>query len=190
MGLRIFADITTTEDLARLGKKARIWGKKQVERESYILGDSDERSVLPEDFIIPQENTYETPPPLAFVELKHFKLLRSVDTVHPSPLSEFTATPMTESSKAPDLPSYPAKLVFAVSIDGGRDEEIPITLDYDISFVTAHPCSPSQRVRFVKSPGSPTIQQIDISGSKGLQASRSVYRAGKLGTTFSFELLA
>lgn len=167
------------DDLARLGKKARIWGKKRVERESYILGDGDESSVLPEDFIIPHENVYPSPPPTPFVELKHFKLLRAVDSVHPSPLSEFTATPMTESSKAPDLPSHPAKLVFTISTNGKR-EEVPFTLEYDISFVTAHPCSPSQRVRFVKSPSSPTIQQIDVTGSKELgKASRSVYRAGK-----------
>lgn len=169
-----------TDDLAKLGKKARIWGKKRVERESYILGDGDEHSVLPEDFIIAHENVYTTPPSLALVEFKQFRLLRAVDSVHPSPLSEFTATPLTESSKAPDLLSHPAKLFFAVSIDGKREEEVSFTLEYDISFVTAHPCSPSQRVRFVKSPGSPTIQQIDVSGSNQLgKTSRSVYRAGK-----------
>jgi hypothetical protein len=168
-----------TDDLAKLGKKARIWGKKRVERESYILGDADESSVLPEDFIIPHENVYAAPPTTPIVELKVFKLLRAVDSVHPSPLSEFTATPLTESSKAPDLPSHPAKLIFSISTHG-KKEEVAFTLEYDISFVTAHPCSPSSRVRFVKSPTSPTIQQIDVTGSNTLgKASRSVYRAGK-----------
>lgn len=88
---------------------------------------------------------------------------------------------MTESSKAPDLPSYPAKLIFSLTVDGKRSEELALTLSYDISFVTAHPCSPSRRVRFVhKSPESPTIQQIDLTGSGKLgKGSRSAYRAGK-----------
>ena len=86
---------------------------------------------------------------------------------------------MTESTAAPDLPSYPAKLDFTVEVDGQPVKEYTFILAYDISFVTAHPCSPSRRVRFLKSASSPTIQQIDVSGSNSLgKGSRSVYRAG------------
>lgn len=132
---------------------------------------------------MPHENMYPEPPPGLLVELKNFKLLRAVDSIHPSPLSELTATPMTESTTAPDLPSYPAKLVFSVTVEEKRVEEFAFALEYDVSFVTAHPCSPSQRVRFIKSPGSPTIQQIDVSGTNKLgKTSRSVYRAGKFRT--------
>lgn len=175
------APLISIDDLTKLGKKARIWGKKRIERESYILGDGDENNLSPADFIIPHEDAYTEPPSTAFVELKSLKLLRSVEAVHPSPLSEFTGTPMTESSKAPDLPSYPAKLIFSLTVDGKRSEELALTLSYDISFVTAHPCSPSRRVRFVhKSPESPTIQQMDLTGSGKLgKGSRSAYRAGK-----------
>ena len=168
------------DDLSRLGKKARIWGKKRIERESYILGNSDESNISPADFVMPQENNYSTPPPAATVELRSLQLLRSVDMVHPSPLSEFTATPLTESFKAPDLPSHPAKLTFSVIIDGKPPEDYSFSLLYDISFVTAHPCAPSRRARFLKSPSSPTIQQFDLFGANTLgKDSRSVYRAGE-----------
>lgn len=169
-----------SEDLTRLGRKARLWGKKRVERESSILGDANDSSILAGDFTIPHENTYATPPPSVLIELKSFQLLRSVDSVHPSPLSELVGTPHTESAKAPDLPSQPAKLVFQVNIERERTEEISFTLDYDISFVTAHPCAPSKRVTFLKSPESPTIRQIDVSGANAFgKTSRSAYRAGK-----------
>lgn len=90
-------------------------------------------------------------------------------------------TPATEGSAAPELASYPASLTFSVSMNGKSEEEHTFALTYDISFVTAHPCAPSSRVRFLKSPTSPTIQQIDVSGSDMLgNTSRSVHRAGKL----------
>ncbi|CAG9995735.1 unnamed protein product [Clonostachys byssicola] len=167
------------EDLTRLGRKARIWGKKRVEKESSILGDGNENTVLPADFVVPRENSYSTPPPSITIALQTFKLLRSVENVHPSPLSELTGTPMTESPRAPDLPTHPAKFIFRVSLDGQSPEEIAFTLAYDVSFVTAHPCAPSRRVRIMKSPESPTIQQIDVSGAKEFgRASRSAHRAG------------
>src|SRR5690349_2677852 len=55
-----------TEDAQKIDKKARIWGKHAIERESNVLGDTDPSSVLPADFIIPFENIYKdkTPPML------------------------------------------------------------------------------------------------------------------------------
>ncbi|KAK5994952.1 hypothetical protein PT974_03341 [Cladobotryum mycophilum] len=68
---------------------------------------------------------------------------------------------------------------FYASIDGERDEKYTFALKYDVNFVTAHPCSPSRRVRVLKSPSSPTLRQIDFDGSDSLGVgSRSVYRAG------------
>lgn len=102
------------------------------------------------------------------------------ECVHPTPLAEIVVTPFHENHRAPDLLSYPAKLNFYVSIDGEKTETATFSLLYDINFVTAHPCSPSSRVRVLKSPSSPTLQQIDFDGSKSLgNGSRSMYRAGK-----------
>ncbi|EHK44385.1 hypothetical protein TRIATDRAFT_37550 [Trichoderma atroviride IMI 206040] len=167
-------------DLSQLGKKGRIWGKKRVERESYILGNGDEESISPADFIIPHENNYAPSPPGVFVELQSLELDTPVaECVHPTPLAEIIATPIHENHRAPDLLSYPAKINFFVSIDGEKTETITLSLLYDINFVTAHPCSPSSRVRVLKSPSSPTLQQIDFTGTNALGAgSRSMYRAG------------
>lgn len=169
-------------DMAQLGRKSRIWAKKKLERESSILGDADEDSVFPADFIIPHEDKYSKPPPSVSTDLSAFKLLESHESVVPTPFSELTPmpTPATEGSVAPALASHPAALTFDVSMNGQAAEEHTFALTYDISFVTAHPCAPSSRVRLLKSPTSPTIQQIDVSGSDMLgNTSRSVHRAGK-----------
>lgn len=169
------------EEVAQIGKKARIWGKKKLERESSIVGDGAETGVLPADFIIPQEGNYSTPPPSIYVELLALELAAAAASVHPKPLTEITATPVHENGpEAPDVPSYPASVKFFVSVNGQEEEERSFPLSYDITFVTAHPCSPSARVRFVKSPTSPTIQKIDVSGFGAWGAgSRSANKTGK-----------
>lgn len=164
------------EDLAHLGKKARLWAKKRIEKESNILGDADELSVLPADFIIPHENNYSTPPPRVEINLSSLELLAPANNIQKTPFNQETSN----GRKSPELFSYPANVHFAVSVDGGLPEEFSFSLSYDISFVTAHPCAPSQRVRFLKSPTSPTIQQIDVFGSEmlGMNA-RPAHRTGK-----------
>lgn len=138
--------------------------------------------MLPADFIIPHEGNYTKQPPTLTTDLRAFKLLASTESVHPTPFSELSPMPTgaTDDSAAPDLLSYPAALTFAVSMNGAVAEEHTFSLTYDISFVTAHPCAPPSRVRFFKSPTSPTIQQFDVSGSDILgNTSRSIYRAGE-----------
>jgi hypothetical protein len=161
--------------MAHLGKKARLWAKKRVERESSILGDADEYSCFPADFIIPHENSYSTPPPLISVTLRSLELISSEST---------KPSPVRATNKDPELLSLPATVNFAVAIDGFTAEHFSFSLAYDIGFVTAHPCSPSHRVRFMKSPSSPTIQQIDVSGSDTFgQGSRPANRTG-MNTTY------
>lgn len=167
-----------SEDNAHLGKKARLWAKKRVERESSILGDADEYSVLPADFIIPHENNYSTPPPLMSVTLRSLELLAPANSIQATPFAK-SASLAGSNTKDPELLSFPANINFGVSIDGFAPEDFSFSLSYDISFVTAHPCSPSHRVRFLKSPSSPTIQQIDVSGSDMLgKSSRPAHRTG------------
>ncbi|KAF4345968.1 hypothetical protein FBEOM_110 [Fusarium beomiforme] len=166
------------EDKAHLGKKARLWAKKRVERESSILGDADEYSVFPADFIIPHENSYSTPPPLISVTLRSLELLSPANSIQSTPFTKLTSS-TNANNKEPELLSFPANVNFAVSIDGFAAENFSFSLSYDINFVTAHPCSPSHRVRFIKSPSSPTIQQIDVSGSDTFgQGSRPAHRTG------------
>ncbi|GJN67500.1 helicase-like protein [Purpureocillium lilacinum] len=168
------------DDLAHLGKKARIWGKKRLERESSILGDGKEDSVSPADFIVPHETGYSASPPSVYVELLALELSAPAGAVPATPLAELIPTPSTttDAGKAPEIISYPASIRFSVSVEGRDDEEVTYPLTYDISFVTAHPCAPSHRVRMLKSPSSPTIQKIDVSGSAMLQGSRSVNKMG------------
>jgi hypothetical protein len=174
-------------DMARLGKKARLWAKKRVEKESSVLGDADELSVLPADFIIPHENNYSTPPPMLAVRLRSLELLAPANSIQSAP---FTKQPQGQSQasaakggKEPELLSHPATVNFSVSIDDQVPEGFSFSLAYDVSFVTAHPCTPSRGVRFLKSPTSPTIQQIDVSGSDLLgKSSRPAHRTGKMST--------
>lgn len=185
------------DDLTKLGKKARVWGKRRLERDSSVVGDGVEASAAPGDFTMPYENTYKTSPRNVSIQLKTFDIMKPVETIHPSPLSQVVGTPLTESAQLPeDVPAHPARLTFNVATSGregspARTEEVALTLTYDINFVTAFPCSPSRRVRFVRRPGSPTIQKIDLFGSDTLgKGSRSVYRAGKYNTSIFLETLS
>ncbi|KFA60560.1 hypothetical protein S40285_07355 [Stachybotrys chlorohalonatus IBT 40285] len=167
------------EDMSHLGKKARLWGKKKVERESSIIGDGDENSVLPADFVIPHENTYAATPPAVYIDFQSLELLSPATSVQATPLSDITPTPFTGESKSPELLTYPADVNFVVSVNGEAPTQYTFSLSYDISFVTAHPCAPSSRVKILSSPSSPTIQQIDISGSDMLgKTSRPEQRTG------------
>ncbi|KAK3335723.1 hypothetical protein B0T19DRAFT_16715 [Cercophora scortea] len=156
----------TIEDALYVNKKARIWSKLSVEKESRVLGDADPSSVLPADFIIPFENIYrDRTPPRIRIGLKALKLWAPVDSVHTTPTEDLGVTPLSEAPSAREIHTYPAALSFVVTeIESGEDKEYTFCLARDISFVTAHPCVPSQHVKIMKSPSSPTIQQVDLSG--------------------------
>jgi hypothetical protein len=168
------------EDMAQLGKKARLWGKKRVERDSNILGDGDEDAILPADFVIPHEDGYTVAPPVVFVDLRSMDIMSSsTGSVQATPLTEYTSTPGTMASRPPELLSGPASITFTISVSGEPEKTCTFSLKHDINFVTAHPCAPSSRVRFMSSPSSPTIQQIDISGLDLLgKSSRPAVRTG------------
>ncbi|KAI1464602.1 uncharacterized protein F4812DRAFT_160670 [Daldinia caldariorum] len=164
-------------DLARTGRKARIWGKTTIERESDVLGDADPSSVLPADFIIPYENAYPNPPPSNIrIELKSLNLNAPVDSVTTTPTTDRSFRPLSglNQDAGADIQTYPASVSFTMSHDGlERDEEHSFTLSNDVYFVTAHPCVASSYVKYFKSPTSPTIQQIDVGGHNFSEKSSS-----------------
>jgi hypothetical protein len=129
--------------------------------------------VLPADFIIPYENIYAQPPPTLWIDFESLNLYAPVDSVHTTPTEE-TATPFsasTETTKAPEIRTYPAALDFKVNsedqLGNTEEKEYTFVLAKDVYFVTAHPCVPSQHVKIMKSATSPTIQQVDLSGHGG-----------------------
>ncbi|CRK39866.1 hypothetical protein BN1708_016753, partial [Verticillium longisporum] len=152
------------EDVKNTGKKARLWGKTYIERQSSVLGDTDPSSVLPADFIIPSESGYSEPPPAMTVELRSLNLYAPVDSVSTTPTESDMVTPFSENGTPPRLHTYPSSITFSVGLLGGDSQEYNFSLSKDVYFVTAHPCVPSARVKVVRSPSSPTIQQIDVSG--------------------------
>lgn len=126
-----------------------------------MLGNADPSSVLPADFIVPTENAYIEPPPATSIELQSlvFSAVRdSLDT--PPDEREIGLTGDVLKHK---ISTYTSAITFRASING-EDTEYSFSLNRDVYFVTAHPCAPSQYVKYVKSPSSPTIQQIDVSG--------------------------
>lgn len=155
-------------DAFSIHKKARLWAKASIERDSNVLGNTDPSSVLPADFIIPFENIYrEKPPQVITIEMKSLKLWAPADSVHTTPLADETgATPFSGVSKAAEILTYPAAVSFIVTEagQGGQAKEHTYNLSNDVYFVTAHPCAPSQHVKILKSPSSPTVQQVDLSG--------------------------
>jgi len=130
-----------------------------------VLGDTDPLFIYPADFIIPSENNYPEPPPRTNIQLRSLDLFAPVDSVQSTPGEEVMATPFTDVSRLPEIHTYPASITFLVTENEDDPKDVTIGLSHDVQFVTAHPCVPSQYVRFVRSPSSPTIQQIIVSGA-------------------------
>ncbi len=172
------------EDMRLTESRARIWGKAAIERESSVLGDAEPNAIMPADFVIPFEAVYkEQPPKHTGVELRQLELFAPQDpnrpprkagdgTIHP-------AAPVDAAKEPPQLVEpFESQLSFAVACSG-RDEKIyTFSLRYDIYFVTAHTCMAPQRVKVVKAASSPTIQQIDVSGSSPTGRSSTVHTTG------------
>ncbi|KAJ2981818.1 hypothetical protein NUW58_g6590 [Xylaria curta] len=153
------------DDVTKIGRKARIWGKASVERESNVLGDADPSDVLPADFIIPHEATYPNRPPSNIrIELKSLNLCESTSSVNSTPSIERMEL-FSDSKKASKPKDYTASVAFSMSHDAvDQDVDFDFSLTNDVYFVTAHPCAASSYVKYLKSPSSPTIQQIDVGG--------------------------
>ncbi|KAK0633312.1 hypothetical protein B0T14DRAFT_416426 [Immersiella caudata] len=170
----------TAEDARDVDKKARLWAKHTVERESRVLGDADPSSVLPADFIIPFENIYkDKAPPVLRIELKALSLYAPVESVQSTPTTDHGITPLSDISKAPSIHNYTASVSFTVTrSDSDEGKEHTYLLAKDINFLTAHPCVPSQHVKILKSPSSPTIQHVDLSGHHGVAGSKTASTVG------------
>lgn len=161
------------QDVKKTGKQARLWGKLAVERESSILGGSDPDSVFPADFIIPFENHYKTPPPTISVELTSLDLSKPLDSVTTTPTLG-VASPVSDISVIPEIRTFTPSITFNVTTwEDDEDREYTFPVAKDVFFVTAHPCVPSNHVRILKSPSSPTIQQIDLTGRPASAQGRS-----------------
>ncbi|KAI1259860.1 hypothetical protein F5Y18DRAFT_420476 [Xylariaceae sp. FL1019] len=155
------------DDVTKIGKKARLWGKTSVERESKVLGDSDIADVLPADFIIPHEATYtKRPPSNVRIEMRSLNFNTPLNKPPTSPTLQSRFSPLSPSkTKTKEIESYQASLSFSMSHDGSNNDKIfDFSLSNDVYFVTAHPCVASSYVKYLKSPTSPTIQQIDVGG--------------------------
>ncbi|KAI1335360.1 hypothetical protein F5Y15DRAFT_398406 [Xylariaceae sp. FL0016] len=163
------------DDVTKVGRKARIWGKVAIEKESSVLGDADPSGVLPADFIIPHEATYAAKPPSNIrIELKSLNLFAPVDSVQTTPTVEKQFTPFSDEISVREINTYPASVAFIMSHDGlDQDVDLDVALSNDVNFVTAHPCVASSYVKYMKSPTSPTIQQIDVGGHGFLGKSSS-----------------
>ena len=164
-----------------MGKRARLWSKTSIEKESNVLGDVDPSSVLPADFIIPFETAYrETPPPSMKIEVKTLRLRAPFDSPQTTPNNEEAPTSLSEASnnKPSEIHGYSAAISFTVTENGSEEKKGYVySLSHDVYFVTAHPCHPSQHIKILKSPSSPTIQQVDLSGSG--QAGKTASTVGK-----------
>ncbi|KAI1329947.1 hypothetical protein F5Y16DRAFT_364499, partial [Xylariaceae sp. FL0255] len=155
------------DDTTKVGKRARIWGKTAVERDSKVLGDAEASDVLPADFIIPHEAAYSSRPPSNIrIEIKSVHLVGPTDSAHDSPILDRNFSPFSiSSSKVNEIHTYPASIDFSMSYDGvNGDMDLNLSLSKDVYFITAHPCVASSFVKYLKSPTSPTIHQIDVAG--------------------------
>ncbi|KAI9730470.1 MAG: hypothetical protein M1818_008165 [Claussenomyces sp. TS43310] len=140
---------------------ARIWKKETVERESHVLGDGDPSSILPGDFTLPAPDAKDVD--TLSVKLESLDLFASDDSQHsttPTTPMEEQLTPPTEVIKRQAIKTYSAMMRFSVSAKGHESREFNVALTYDVHFVTAHPCVPSQNNSILAAPGGPTIPSV------------------------------
>jgi hypothetical protein len=123
-----------------------------------VLGDGDASTILPGDFTLPVDDIHDTEN--LEVTLKLLELFTTVDSVDdtsrddkPTPISEATETTEVQAIK-----NYSAMMEFVVKSLGGGVKDLSFNISYDVHFVTAHPCIPSQYTSLLNSPASPLFQ--------------------------------
>lgn len=123
-----------------------------------MLGDGDASTILPGDFILPVDDVLDAEN--LEVTLKSLELFTTGDSVDGTPRDEIP-TPMSESTETTEIPeikSYSALMTFTVKSLGGGSRELSFNISYDVHFVTAHPCVPSQHTNLLDSPTSTPFQ--------------------------------
>jgi hypothetical protein len=173
----------------RLDKRARIWDKVRVERESHIFGTTRPKSVLATDFVVPCDDSYAVPPPDVAIELDSLQLVEKAG----SEVVAATPTPGTTASTArtaASIRSCSAVVAFSVQVGDGDVTEHRFGLKRDVHFVTAHPCVTSPRVRLVRSsPSSPTIRQVDVTGSLAGSTKTTCLSGHPLHRSYSYHVM-
>lgn len=92
-----------------------------------------------------------------------------MDSVQTTPTIDI-ATSLSYESMIPAIRDYTPSMTFNVTTwENDEDQEHTFHVAKDVYFVTSHPCVPSHHVRILKSPSSPTIQQIDLSGRPAIK---------------------
>lgn len=86
-----------------------------------------------------------------------------------SEANSITETPGTETTEtnAPGIKTYSAMMRFALEIEG-EGKEVNLALSHDVHFVTAHPCVASPFLDILRTPTSPSFQNI---GDESMDAS-------------------
>ena len=115
-----------------------------MEQDSYVLGDGDPNSILPQDFTLPPP---DVPDPVDLdVKLLQLKLHSGSQDTTPDQIE----APATESTgSANGIRTFSAELVFAIRSEAEEAKQLSFLLSYDVQFVTAHPCVPSVHSRIV-----------------------------------------
>ncbi|KAF4630195.1 hypothetical protein G7Y89_g7946 [Cudoniella acicularis] len=161
----IDVELPTQNDPDTQGGKPRIWHKTLIETDGNVIGGADISSVLPGDFVIPSDESFQKPFSIVFESLDLFSAVDS-DT---SSVQE-TPTPLTEPTNSSRIQTYSAMMRFMIESSEAK-REINLALAHDVHFVTAHPCVPSPYTDILRTPTSPSFQISDQSSFRSAKAS-------------------
>jgi hypothetical protein len=132
--------------------KPRIWMKQSVERDGSVLGDGDINTILPGDFTLPVHDNSDSEK--LEVKLESLELTATSDPPGRTPTPAYNDEEDLEVRK---VTNCSAAMKFIV-VSGEHNVELTLNLRYDVHFVTAHPCVPSQHTALLKSPTSPSFR--------------------------------
>ncbi|KAH8684296.1 hypothetical protein BGZ60DRAFT_523518 [Tricladium varicosporioides] len=162
----IDVELAAQNDTDKQGGKPRIWHKTQIETDGNVIGGADASSVLPGDFVIPSDESYQKP---FTVTLESLDLFSAVD--EDSNSTQETPTPNTEVTDVFKIQTYSAMMRFMIDSDKDTKREVNLALSHDVQFVTAHPCVPSPYTDILRTPTSPTFQIPEQNSVRSAKAS-------------------
>jgi hypothetical protein len=107
-----------------------------IEHDGSVIGGAHSASVLHSDFILPSDSSTQLAFSIKFESLYLF----SVSDTAKTPPKRGTSSALGDSCVDSAIQTYSAVMKFSIDADEEEQKEISIPLQYDIHFLTAHPC--------------------------------------------------
>ncbi|CAD6503641.1 BgTH12-03300 [Blumeria graminis f. sp. triticale] len=161
--LDVDAKPRSLDQFKKIGTSPRIWHATTIENHSNVIAGADISSVLTGDFAQPSDQLAAT---YVDVNFKSLYLLPSRDSVRSSTRNRLEGTlnyTVTGTEKSQPLTPL---MRFTYERAGATPKTLEIELNYNVQFVTAHPCISPPNTGILSSPTNPAFQSPTLGTPK------------------------